>query len=200
MVRGKEVDITPTTINSTYWAERVRPVIGFARHLAIKEDQYVWVTDAIIEGQPLWVVMKGDISRQDLKFEARMWLDLVCTRLIPSMNTIHISIEVAILIACIMARIHINMGEIITKQFKRKARQHTTFMPFLVLISLLCIKACFPCFRPLYKMHRVEGVFDLATKMYKDAPTIKKKNLTLGSTDSPIPKMSGNAQPPPLPS
>ncbi|MCD7471357.1 hypothetical protein HAX54_011755, partial [Datura stramonium] len=33
--------------------------------------------DSIIaDSQPLWVVMEGDISHQDLKFEVRMWLDL----------------------------------------------------------------------------------------------------------------------------
>ncbi|MCD9638365.1 hypothetical protein HAX54_022265 [Datura stramonium] len=37
--------------------------------------------------------MKGDISCQDLKFEAQIWLYLVCTKLIPSKNTTHVSIE-----------------------------------------------------------------------------------------------------------
>ncbi|MCD7466295.1 hypothetical protein HAX54_002865 [Datura stramonium] len=43
---------------------------------AATNDQYAWITGIIAEGQPLWAIMKGGIHHQDLKFEARMWLDL----------------------------------------------------------------------------------------------------------------------------
>ncbi|MCD9646221.1 hypothetical protein HAX54_035909 [Datura stramonium] len=51
--------------------------MGFTRRLVTKEDQCAWVRGIITEDQPHWVVMNGDIHRQDLKFKARMWLDLV---------------------------------------------------------------------------------------------------------------------------
>ncbi|MCD7463109.1 hypothetical protein HAX54_049973 [Datura stramonium] len=89
---------------------------GFTKGFAARDDQYVWVASIIAEGQPLQAIIKGDISCHDLNFEAGMWLDLVFTHLIPFKNTIHVSIEVAILIVCIMASIHINMGEIIADE------------------------------------------------------------------------------------
>ncbi|MCE2055832.1 hypothetical protein HAX54_043537 [Datura stramonium] len=76
LVRGKEVDITPKVINSIYWVDQIHHGMGFIRRMAVKNDQYARVTGIIVEGQPLWVVMNGDIHHQDLKFEARMWFNL----------------------------------------------------------------------------------------------------------------------------
>ncbi|MCD9642484.1 hypothetical protein HAX54_029322, partial [Datura stramonium] len=70
--------------------------------------------------QPQWAISRGMIHRRDLKFEARMRLEIVCARLIPSQNTTEVPIEVVILIACIMDHVHINVGEIIADQFKRR--------------------------------------------------------------------------------
>ncbi|MCD7463704.1 hypothetical protein HAX54_051183 [Datura stramonium] len=69
------------------------------------------------------------------------------------------------------------MGEIIVEQLHRKALQQTTFVPFLVLISLLCLKIECTYYRPLDKMWRAEGFFDSATKRDKDSPTFIKINL-----------------------
>ncbi|MCD7473266.1 hypothetical protein HAX54_015000 [Datura stramonium] len=52
--------------------------------------------------QPQWAISRGLIHRRDLKFEARMWLDLVCSWLMPSPNTIEVPIEISIIVACIM--------------------------------------------------------------------------------------------------
>ncbi|MCD9645805.1 hypothetical protein HAX54_035061 [Datura stramonium] len=60
-----------------------------------------------------------------------MWLDLVCSRLMPSRNTSEVPIEVVILLACIMKHVHINVGEIIADQFRRKAKQQATTFHFL---------------------------------------------------------------------
>ncbi|MCD9642068.1 hypothetical protein HAX54_028666, partial [Datura stramonium] len=53
-------------------------------------------------GDPIMPNIPGLIHRRDLKFEDRIWLDLVCVRLIPSWNTSEVSIEVVVLLACIM--------------------------------------------------------------------------------------------------
>ncbi|MCD9559717.1 hypothetical protein HAX54_017889 [Datura stramonium] len=49
-----------------------------------KVNQFKWVANMIALSQPQWVISRGLIHRRDLKFEARMWLDLVCSRLLPS--------------------------------------------------------------------------------------------------------------------
>ncbi|MCD7466015.1 hypothetical protein HAX54_002328 [Datura stramonium] len=59
-----------------------------------------------------------------------MWLDLVYARLIPSHNTTQVAIEFGILVAYIMDHTHINVGEIIADQFKRKAKQQATSLPY----------------------------------------------------------------------
>ncbi|MCD9644128.1 hypothetical protein HAX54_032112 [Datura stramonium] len=54
-------------------------------------------------------------------------------RLIPSWNTSEVPIVVAILLACIMEHVHINVGEIIVDQFRRKDKQQAIALPFPTL-------------------------------------------------------------------
>ncbi|MCE3216988.1 hypothetical protein HAX54_009863 [Datura stramonium] len=110
--------------------EPISPHPILRQKIAVKENQFQWVARVIAQGQPQWVVSKGLIHRLDLKFDACMWLDLVCSRLIPSRNASEVPIEVAILLACIMKHVHINVGEIIADQFRRKAKQQATALPF----------------------------------------------------------------------
>ncbi|MCD9641482.1 hypothetical protein HAX54_027679 [Datura stramonium] len=67
---------------------------------------------------------------------ARMWLDLVCAQLIPSQNTTEVPIEVVVLIACIIDHTHINVGEIIVDQFKRKAKKQATPLLYPILFKI----------------------------------------------------------------
>ncbi|MCE3050560.1 hypothetical protein HAX54_047520 [Datura stramonium] len=85
-----------TEVPSPYFSKFVREFYAsyWAGHDILK------LQGIVAEGQPLWAIMKGNISHQDLKFEAGMWLNLVCARLIPSKNTIHVSIEF-LLVCCV---------------------------------------------------------------------------------------------------
>ncbi|MCE3052015.1 hypothetical protein HAX54_051414, partial [Datura stramonium] len=121
----------------------------------------------------------------DLKFEARMWLDLVCARLIPSRNTSKVPIEVSILPSCIMDHLHINVGEIIVDRFKCKAMQQATTLPFPNLVSTLCMRAACPFFRPLDRTVQADSVITLATKTDKDAPVMKRGKYTGNRTPPP---------------
>lgn len=51
--------------------------------------------------------MGGYISQHDLKFEAKLWLELVCARIMPFKNDQRIHNEAVILIACLMTGIRI---------------------------------------------------------------------------------------------
>ncbi|MCD7461797.1 hypothetical protein HAX54_047131 [Datura stramonium] len=126
-VRGKEVPVTPEEINSIYWNEPI-PCHPIFRNKV--ESQFQWVVNLIAKGLPQWATSKGLIHQHDLKFEARIWLDLVCSRIMPSLNISKVPIEVVILIACIMDHVHINVGEIIADQFKHKAKKQATALPF----------------------------------------------------------------------
>ncbi|MCD7448921.1 hypothetical protein HAX54_047260, partial [Datura stramonium] len=76
LVWRQEIHITLDEINSIYWVDPVCSIQDFKRKLAEKDDQFDWLAKIIVVGQPHLVVAKAIIQRHDLKFEARMWLDL----------------------------------------------------------------------------------------------------------------------------
>ncbi|MCD7471834.1 hypothetical protein HAX54_012563 [Datura stramonium] len=86
-VRGQEVQVTPEEINSLYWEELISLHPILPQKIENKENQFQWVAQVIAQGQPQWAMSKGLIHRRDLKFDARMCLDLVYFRLMPSRNT-----------------------------------------------------------------------------------------------------------------
>ncbi|MCD9643296.1 hypothetical protein HAX54_030639 [Datura stramonium] len=171
-VRGQEVPVTPEAINSIYWDKPIPSHPIFRNKVEKKATQFQWVANLIAKGQLQWAISKVLIRWHDLKFEARMWLDLV--------------IEVAILLACIIDHVHINVGEIIVDQFKCKAKQQATALPFPYLVCVLCMWATCPLFRPLDRTVQANGVITLATKTDKEAPTMKRakftRNMTLPSS------------------
>lgn len=71
-------------------------------------------------GQPAWATLGGEISRKDLRFEAKLWLDFACSRIMPSKNDQKVHIEETILITCIMFDIHMNFGDIVAVQKNEK--------------------------------------------------------------------------------
>ncbi|MCD7469339.1 hypothetical protein HAX54_008281 [Datura stramonium] len=139
-------------------------------------------SNLIAQGQPQWAISKGLVHQHDLKFEARMWLDLVFSRLMPSLNTSEVPIEVSILLACIIDHVHINVGEIIADQFKRKAKQQATALPFPNLVCMLCMRETCPLFWPLDRMVQANGVITLATKIHKEALVMKREKFTRNMT------------------
>ncbi|MCD9643654.1 hypothetical protein HAX54_031286 [Datura stramonium] len=84
---------TPKAINSLYMAELIQPNSTFRRMMEDKENKFQWVASIIAIGQPQWASSPG--------------------------NTTKVPIEVAILIACIMDHIHINVGEIVQINSKK---------------------------------------------------------------------------------
>ncbi|MCD9644611.1 hypothetical protein HAX54_032966 [Datura stramonium] len=127
---------TLEVINSIYLDEPIPSQSIFRNKVENNATQFQLVANLIAKGQPQWAISKGLIRRHDLNFEARIWLDLVCSILMPSLNTSKVPIEVAILLACIMDHVHINVGEIIADQFKCKAKQQDTTFPFPTLGAL----------------------------------------------------------------
>ncbi|MCE0481749.1 hypothetical protein HAX54_039744 [Datura stramonium] len=125
------------------------------------------------------------IHQRDLKFEARMWLDLVCARLIPSQNTIEVPIEVSILIICIMDHVHINIGDIIADQFKRRAKQQATSFPYPSLVSMLCGGLHAFCSGHWIRLCMLIVGITLAIKTDKDVPTMKQAKTTENRTSPP---------------
>lgn len=50
LVRGVEVDITPETINSLFWDEKIKKGITFAVKVSTKGSKLQWVSNTIAVG------------------------------------------------------------------------------------------------------------------------------------------------------
>ncbi|MCD9637768.1 hypothetical protein HAX54_021237 [Datura stramonium] len=59
-------------------------------------------------------------------------------------------------------------------QFKRRAKQQATSLPYPSLVIMLCPRASCSLFRPLDKTMWAEGVIALDAKTSKDAPALKR--------------------------
>ncbi|MCE0481885.1 hypothetical protein HAX54_040065 [Datura stramonium] len=77
-----------------------------------------------------------------------------------------------------MEGVHINVGELIADQFKWKANQQATTLPFPNLVSMLCLRAACPLFRQLDRTVRVDHVITLANKTDEDAQVLKRGKYT----------------------
>ncbi|MCD7465974.1 hypothetical protein HAX54_002262 [Datura stramonium] len=115
-VCGLEVPVTPKAINSLYWVEPIPSHPIFNMKMDSKAQKFQWVSHIIAHGHPQWALSRGLINYHDLKYKARMWLDFVFARLIPSRSTSEVPIKVAILISCIMEGVQINVRELIAGQ------------------------------------------------------------------------------------
>ncbi|MCD7457680.1 hypothetical protein HAX54_035843 [Datura stramonium] len=184
-------------INLIYWDEPIPSHPICRNKVEDKANQFQWVDNLIAKGRPQRAISKGLIHRHDLKFEARMWLYLVCSRLIPSRNTLEVPIEVSILLACIMDYVHFNVGEIIVDQFKWKAKQQAKALQFPNLVSMVCMRATCPLFWPLDKTVQANSVITLATKIDKEAPIVKRAKYT-GNMPPPSPSASTHTTTTPL--
>ncbi|MCE0481154.1 hypothetical protein HAX54_038638 [Datura stramonium] len=129
-----------------------------------KANQFQWVARVIALGKPQWAVSKGLIHRRDLKFDARMWLYL---------------------------HVNINVGEITVDQFRRKAKQQPTTLPFPSLVSRLCLRVECPLWHSLDNTIQVHGVITLDTKTNKESPMIKRERY-VGHMTPPSPVASSH--------
>ncbi|MCD7469020.1 hypothetical protein HAX54_007638, partial [Datura stramonium] len=111
MAQGVEVDIALDIIISIYLAEPIAMGTKFAEKIATKGNQLQWVTNTIAIEQPIWATIGGKIPRQDLHCNAKLCLNLVFCRLMPSKNGQRVHVGPSILIAFIITRVHINFSE-----------------------------------------------------------------------------------------
>lgn len=96
LVRGKEVPITHATLYTFWWTDGLIPKGNSAYHKASIENQYAWVAEVIAVGSPKWARDGRKIKRQDILPETKVWFDFVRRSLMPSRNTVHVSIEAVV--------------------------------------------------------------------------------------------------------
>ncbi|XP_075075744.1 uncharacterized protein LOC142162809 [Nicotiana tabacum] len=85
--------------------------------LAMGEEVHPWLASylAIPGTVPEWLQAGAKIHRRTFNFEARAWLTFVCSRLDPTTHDQTIPLVRAILVASIMARYLINVGNVMSR-------------------------------------------------------------------------------------
>ncbi|PHT38690.1 hypothetical protein CQW23_22263 [Capsicum baccatum] len=148
LVRGVNIDISNTTINSflhgsNFTSQVTNPV--FYHHLKSKENQHPWLATLIAEGDPLWLNQPSEnIYKVSLTQEAKLRWGVVCTHLMPINGENILGDDRAILVGCLMDNVKRNFMEIIAKEIKiRVIRSDTTYL-FPCLITRLCTKIGVP--------------------------------------------------------
>ncbi|MCD9645461.1 hypothetical protein HAX54_034411 [Datura stramonium] len=119
------------------------------------------------------------------KFEARMWLDLVCSRLMPSQNTTKVPIKVAILVACIMDHVHINVGGAHCQSIQTKNQAASQGIAISQPHEYVMCAGCMPFVPPIGQDYTTGIVITLATKTDKVAPAMKRSKCTTRKTPPP---------------
>ncbi|MCD9560150.1 hypothetical protein HAX54_018631 [Datura stramonium] len=106
----------------------------------------------------------------------------VCGQDIPitPKNTTEVPIEFAILIACIIDHVHINVGEIIADQFKRRDKKQDTSFPYPSLMSQFQATAAATTIPPeLLKLEQMTQVHESQLmKLPKAIPSMIQQVIT----------------------
>lgn len=138
LVRGKTIFCNIEALNEFYVKGWRAGTTEYTEKFKNKENECGWIASVIAKGTPAWVDPQHKIYKEDLTREGRYWLSFVTSRLVPTQNETEIAIEKALLIACIMTGIKIDVGALIFQEIGIRAMQHATSLPFPCLITALC--------------------------------------------------------------
>ncbi|MCD9638127.1 hypothetical protein HAX54_021861 [Datura stramonium] len=111
------------------------------------------------------------------KSKKSLYLDCILDSniLTPSKNDNEVPLARAILIACIMVGIHINVGDIIATGIRDRAWQGHTSLPFLVLITNICQDAGVPEIERIDEYIWANQVLDITKIQDGMNPKFKKR-------------------------
>ncbi|XP_060168946.1 uncharacterized protein LOC132600550 [Lycium barbarum] len=104
------------------------------------EEHREWVASVIASGTPPWLDLSVSIEKNTFNREAKFWLSLISSRVIPSKHNTDIPITKCILIASLMFGYLVDVGVIIRDEIKTKSTQKGTSLPFPCLITELCLR------------------------------------------------------------
>lgn len=136
-VRGKQVRFDAATINAVYGLEDVDNALYKAR---ATEGGTQWLIDMLQGGKTSsWSTYGLKVTSTDFTAEARIWLSIICTRVMPSSN--ESTLEKARLIAALIDGFKVNVGEIIVGEIEEVVKERTRSLFFPSLIHRLCKNA-----------------------------------------------------------
>ncbi|KAK4359792.1 hypothetical protein RND71_022021 [Anisodus tanguticus] len=124
-IRGVDVDIHAKKINNFYFRKDGESKDEFSlkytdydERIKNMDDHRVWAASVIAKETPDWIDPPISIHKNTLKNEAKFWLSIICSRVLPSFNDTNIGLEKAIMIACLMSELGINVEEIIQDEIQ----------------------------------------------------------------------------------
>ncbi|XP_061375386.1 uncharacterized protein LOC133317533 [Gastrolobium bilobum] len=123
LIRGVKVDFSPEEINEAYNTASVPAEQDeFDRYCAGRGDEAITgeVLREIGSEGATWGT-KESIPRKQLKFEAKVWMHFINSRLIPVSNDSRVNWERAVLVFCILTKKKFDVGRIVYKQLVANA-------------------------------------------------------------------------------
>ncbi|MCD9641414.1 hypothetical protein HAX54_027589, partial [Datura stramonium] len=112
-VRAIQVYCSSKAIKMAYFDDDNAEATDYLAKLENMNNYYTWITSLIAASTLAWATEGGQIFKSDLNIQIKHWLGFVYFRSTLSKNYNEIPIAQAILIACIMAGVHINTRDII---------------------------------------------------------------------------------------
>ncbi|KAK4370257.1 hypothetical protein RND71_009732 [Anisodus tanguticus] len=129
MVRGVSVDIcAKKIINYNFRRESKNEkdfplrYTDYDKRMKNSDDHRVWAASVIAKETPNWIDPIVGIHKNTLTNEINFWLAIISSRVFPSFNDTNIMLEKALMIAALMTRSKINVGEIIQDEIRDRAR------------------------------------------------------------------------------
>lgn len=130
-VRNKNVVFTGKAINE-YLGFNDEDESLYNEKLAMDEEVRPWLASylAILGTVPEWLQAGTKILQRTFNFEARGWLTFVCSWLDPITHDQTIPLARVVLVASIMARYPINMGNVMSRVISAVGVEHDQNYPF----------------------------------------------------------------------
>ncbi|KAF3629780.1 hypothetical protein FXO37_28763 [Capsicum annuum] len=134
---GKKVNFRAEPINEVYGLPNTDIKL-------FQEKGYelgTWMEHILYLGKEVhWAITKKDILLNDFTAEARLWMNIICSRVSACTYMTMITDMRARMVACILSSISLNMGEILILEWRYFKNRGGTLLYFPSFIAELCKK------------------------------------------------------------
>lgn len=163
-----------------------------ARRLQNKRNKFPWVAQIVCETSQVSNARGREISRQDLSFEAKVWLDFIGSHIKPSKND-HLVPQEVVFLSLSNDKCPHQLWGYWHSTDSLEARWQNLSVPCLVLIKKLCDQVGIQYF-PTDDSIPTRGVIDLDKKRNVDAQPMKRRRMQIDPTTGESEHASGGEE------
>lgn len=99
----------------------------------------MWLVEKLHNGvPPEWFTSHRGIDSREFIMEARCWVSIIYTWVIPSTHDTEVTFDHALIMAAILYGLQVNVGQIIVDQIAEMAQWRAKSLVYPSLISRLC--------------------------------------------------------------